>query len=296
MGIQEYDRAWKSSRELVRKRQEKTEGKGRKGRVWQIGEACRAMYSEDGEEYEGTVVHRNTANRSVTVRFHGYNNEEEIKERELMESLGQEVVDEQIEQARLDMEGEEEEEGAGEEFQLGDWCRAEWSQDGEVYEGIIESFDRKSGTVRVKFLGFGNVEEKSVEELFLSKGEERRREQESFGEEVGNEQGIKEEELHNLIAKNCPDLLANFGDSGELSLDSLQIGEKKKKKEKKEKKDKRKLRERVGKGEFGKLGRLAGQCIVRMGRSTRARWSTGTPQTGVSRSDSMGTITRRRLR
>merc|ERR1712096_21971 len=95
MGIQEYDRAWKSSRELVRKRQEKTEGKGRKGRVWQIGEACRAMYSEDGEEYEGTVVHRNTANRSVTVRFHGYNNEEEIKERELMESLGQEVVDEQ---------------------------------------------------------------------------------------------------------------------------------------------------------------------------------------------------------
>merc|ERR1712096_267614 len=112
MGIQEYDRAWKSSRELVRKRQEKTEGKGRKGRVWQIGEACRAMYSEDGEEYEGTVVHRNTANRSVTVRFHGYNKEEE--------------------------------EGAGEEFQLGDWCRAEWSQDGEVYEGIIESFDRKS--------------------------------------------------------------------------------------------------------------------------------------------------------
>merc|ERR1712096_80276 len=93
-------------------------------------------------------------------------------------------VDEQIEQARLDMEG------AGEEFQLGDWCRAEWSQDGEVYEGIIESLDRKSGTVRVKFLGFGNVEEKSVEELFLSKGEERRSEQESFGEEVGNEQGI----------------------------------------------------------------------------------------------------------
>jgi len=238
--IQEYDRAWKSSRELVRKRQEKTEGKGRKGRVWQIGEACRAMYSEDGEEYEGTVVHRNTANRSVTVRFHGYNNEEEIKERELMESLGQEVVDEQIEQARLDMEGEEEEEGAGEEFQLGDWCRAEWSQDGEVYEAIIESLDRKSGTVSVKFLGFGNVEEKSVEELFLSKGEDRRREQESFGEEVGKEQGIKEEELHNLIAKNCPDLLANFGDSGELSLDSLQIGEKKKKKEKKEKKDKEK--------------------------------------------------------
>ena len=33
------------------------------------------MYSEDGKEYEGTVVFWNTANRSVTVRFHGYNNE-----------------------------------------------------------------------------------------------------------------------------------------------------------------------------------------------------------------------------
>jgi len=240
--IQEYDRAWKSSRELVRKREERAGGKGKKGRSWQIGEACRAVYSEDGEEYEGTIVFRNTANRSVTVRFHGYNNEEEVKERELMESLGQDEVEQQVEQARLDAEGEEEEEGAGDEFQLGDWCRAEWSQDGVVYEGIIESLDRKTGTAKVKFLGFGNVEEKSLDELFMSKGEEWRLEQENMGEEVmENGQGIKEEELHNLIAKNCPDLLANFGDAGELGLEGLEIGDKKKKKkDKKEKKDKEK--------------------------------------------------------
>ena len=39
---------------------------------------CRATYSVDGEEYEGTVVNKNVGNKSVTVRFHGYNNEEEV--------------------------------------------------------------------------------------------------------------------------------------------------------------------------------------------------------------------------
>ena len=47
-----------------------------------------------------------------------------------------------MEQARLDEEyeeegegeEEEEEEGAGDDFRLGDWCRAEWSEDGVVYE------------------------------------------------------------------------------------------------------------------------------------------------------------------
>jgi len=240
--IQAYDRAWQSSRELVRKRQEK--GKGKKVRAWQIGDACRAVYSVDGEEYEGTVVHRNTANRSVTVRFHGYNNEEEVKERELMDSLGQEEIDQQVEQANYDLEDEEEEEGAGEEFQLGDWCRAEWSQDGLVYEAIIESLDRKNGSVMVKFLGFGNVEEKSFEELFMSKGEDRRREQEEVVEDKETGQGIKEEELHNLIAKNCPDLLANFGESGDMGMGNLDIGLKKNKKEKKEKKEKKAKKEK----------------------------------------------------
>merc|ERR1711892_1304833 len=83
--------------------------------------------------------------------------------------------------------------------------------------------------------------EKSLDELFLSKGEEWRAEQENIGKVEGNGQGIKEEDLHNLIAKNCPDLLANFGDAGELGLEGLEIGGKKKKdkKDKREKKSKR---------------------------------------------------------
>ena len=42
---------------------------------------CRATYSVDGEEYEGTVVNKNVGNKSVTVRFHGYNNEEEVEKK-----------------------------------------------------------------------------------------------------------------------------------------------------------------------------------------------------------------------
>jgi len=219
--IKAYDLAKESSRELQRVRKEG----GKRKRDWGLGEACRATYSVDGEEYEGTVVNKNVGNKSVTVRFHGYNNEEEVRLSDLMESLGPEAVDEQVEQARLDEEygegedeEEEEEEGAGDDFRVGDWCRAEWSEDGVVYEAVIESINRKKGRAKVRFIGFNNMEEKEVDELFLSKGEERRKEQESRGEG-----GIREDEIHDLIAKNCPDLLANFGEQGS-AVDNLDLG------------------------------------------------------------------------
>ena len=65
---------------------------------------------------------------------------------------------------------------------------------------MIESINRKKGRAKVRFyellylcsnscsrsqvrfIGFNNKEEKEVDELFLSKGEERRKEQESRGE------------------------------------------------------------------------------------------------------------------
>ena len=162
-----------------------------------------------------------------------------------MESLGQEEVEAQIEQARLDMEEEEEEEGAGDEYRLGDWCRARWSEDEMVYEATVESVDSRQGTARVKFVGFGNCEVKRLEELYMSKGEERRAEQEQLGspEELNS---IKDEELQNLIIKNCPDLLANFGETSDLGLGSLSLEDevKKKKKEKKDKKDKKEKKEK----------------------------------------------------
>ena len=67
----------------------------------------------------------------------------------------------------------------------------------------------------------------------MSKGEEIRLEQEKAAQEVAHD--LIEEDLHNLIEKNCPDLLANFGtiegneDSITKSLDDLEINKSTKK-------------------------------------------------------------------
>jgi len=242
--IQQYDRALQASRELIRKRQ--SVGEKKKKRNWNVGDMCRAVYSEDGIEYEGTVVFSNKANKSVTVRFFGYNNEEEVKERDLMESLGQDEIQAQIEQAKLDLEEEEEEEGAGDDYRLGDWCRAEWSEDGIVYEAEVLSVDRKKRTAEVKFVGFGNKEVKHLDDLFMSKGEERRIEQElqSKESEVDLQQDLKDDDIDNLLIKNCPDLLRNFGDDTDFGLENLSLDEKAKKKAKKDKKEKKPKKEK----------------------------------------------------
>ena len=71
-----------------------------------------------------------------------------MAERDLMDSLGQEAIKEQMEMAEEDLEEEEEEEGAGDDYRYrmmmmtrsdinlndyrkGDWCRAAWSEDGK---------------------------------------------------------------------------------------------------------------------------------------------------------------------
>jgi len=237
--IQQYDRALQSSRELIRRRQS---GSDKQKRDWKVGDMCRAIYSEDGVEYEGSVVFCNKANRSVTVRFFGYNNEEEVKERDLMDSLGKEEIEAQVKQAEIDMEEEEEEEGAGDDYRLGDWCRAEWSEDGVIYEAEILSVNLRKRTAEVKFVGFGNTEVKDLDELFMSKGEERRNEQMLISKEIDLKEEVKTEDIDSLLIKNCPDLLKNFGEGVELDLENLSLDDttsKKSKKEKKEKKSKK---------------------------------------------------------
>jgi len=238
--IQQYDRALQSSRrELIRRRQS---GSEKQRRDWKVGDTCRAVFSEDGVEYEGSIVFCNKANRSVTVRFFGYNNEEEVKERDLMDSLGKEEIEAQVKQAEIDMEEEEEEEGAGDDYRLGDWCRAEWTEDGVVYEAEILCVNHRKRTAEVKFVGFGNTEIKDLDELFMSKGEDRRNDQMLMSKEVEVKEEIKGEDIDSLLIKNCPDLLKNFGDGVELDLENLSLEDtstKKSKKAKKEKKSKK---------------------------------------------------------
>merc|ERR1712126_253674 len=139
-------------------------------------------------------------------------------------------------------EDEEEEEGAGDDYRLGDWCRAEGTEDGLVDEAEVLSVDRRQRTAEVKFVGFGNKEVKNLDDLFMSKGEERRMEQELLSKEsdVDLQQDLKVEDIDSLLMKNCPDLLRNFGDETDLGLENLSLDEKKKKKKaKKEKKEKK---------------------------------------------------------
>ena len=63
-----------------------------------------------------------------------------------------------MEQARLDEdyeEVEEEEEGAGDDFRVGDWCRAEWSEDAVVYEVLYRNhffnIVQKGGSIKPMF-------------------------------------------------------------------------------------------------------------------------------------------------
>ena len=108
-----------------------------------------------------------------------------------------------------------------------------------VYEAEVVSVDIRAQRAEVRFLGFGNTEVKRLEELFMSKGEERRMQQEETGtEEV-------DEDIDSLLIRNCPDLLRNFGGDNDLTLEDLTIedGDNKKKKDKKDKKEKKKSKE-----------------------------------------------------
>lgn len=60
------------------------------------------------------------------------------------------------------------------QWQVGDSCRAYWSEDGHLYAATISSIDDKRGTCVVLFTGYGNEEEQNLEDLLsdISEGDE----------------------------------------------------------------------------------------------------------------------------
>jgi len=169
--IRNYEKALESSRrELMRRRKEG----GKKRKHWNLGEPCRVLHSFDGLEYEGTIV--NLSARNATVRLHGYNEELEVSVQDLEQSLGQHEIQNQIEQANLEGFEEEEEPFSG-KLSAGSFCRARWSLDDIVYEGIIESVDTVKHQIRVKFLGYLNEDTVDMENVYNSKGEDWRAQQ-----------------------------------------------------------------------------------------------------------------------
>lgn len=77
----------------------KKKRKNKRKNEWKTGDACRAKYSEDGLWYEGTVVGLNAATGMCTVRFVGFNNEEEVLVNRLAKSKGEAARRKQIELA-----------------------------------------------------------------------------------------------------------------------------------------------------------------------------------------------------
>lgn len=77
----------------------KKKKKSKKKNDWHIGDFCRARFSEDGQLYEATIMSLQSERSKATVRYVGYNNEEEISIRSLMKSKGQETRLRQMERA-----------------------------------------------------------------------------------------------------------------------------------------------------------------------------------------------------
>ncbi|KAK7496051.1 hypothetical protein BaRGS_00012752 [Batillaria attramentaria] len=53
-------------------------------------------------------------------------------------------------------------------WRVGDHCQAVYTEDGEIYEGKIISISPESNTCVVRYLGYGNEEEQSLEDLMPS--------------------------------------------------------------------------------------------------------------------------------
>lgn len=80
----------------------KKKKKSKKKHNWQIGNYCRACYTEDKEWYEATIIAVNPHTGRCTVRYLGYNNEEQLPLSVLRKSKGEAARRRQLEIAACD--------------------------------------------------------------------------------------------------------------------------------------------------------------------------------------------------
>ncbi|XP_045115076.1 survival motor neuron protein-like isoform X6 [Portunus trituberculatus] len=80
----------------------KKKKKSKKKHDWQIGNYCRACYTEDNEWYEATIIAINPHTGRCTVRYLGYNNEEQLPLNVLHKTKGEAARRKQLEMAACD--------------------------------------------------------------------------------------------------------------------------------------------------------------------------------------------------
>ena len=141
---------------------------------WELGEFCRAVYSEDGVEYEAIIksIEENDGQKYAVVQFIGYGNEESIWLQNLLDSKGDQEREKQKKEASLEV-GED---GTPlKSWKLGDECRALFEVDNNEYEGIIEELAADESGKKyaiVRFVGYGDSQSVWMENLMDSHGKE----------------------------------------------------------------------------------------------------------------------------
>ncbi|XP_075758853.1 uncharacterized protein LOC112547413 isoform X1 [Pelodiscus sinensis] len=128
--------------------EEEEEEKQEEGSKWKVGDACCAVWSEDGLLYPAHVVSLSKEGGSCTVEYEHYGNREEQRLQDLLppdENPGS------LAPRRT--------------WKAGDACSAIWSGDGLLYPATVRLVDAAAGTCLVEFDGYGNKEEQALEEL-----------------------------------------------------------------------------------------------------------------------------------
>ncbi len=203
---------------------------------WAVDDKVRAIFSQDGSEYEGVVksITEDQGKKLALVRFSGYGDEETVEVLALKPSKGKGARQEQRDAAKAMRHSQKTEDGKTavssksssstdgskakeatsneeqpteakdeknpeaeaettepvealangidepeKEWQVGDHCRAVFTEDSLEYEGTITLIgDTDDGKYAVvTYLGYGNEESVWFQDLMESNGEEARKEQ-----------------------------------------------------------------------------------------------------------------------
>ncbi|XP_030583826.1 survival motor neuron protein-like isoform X2 [Archocentrus centrarchus] len=109
---------------------------------WEVGDQCRAVWSEDGKEYPATVV--SVDGKHCRVCFTGYGNEEDVE----LSALKSPTAAPQMENSPT------------QDWKPGSRCRAVYSEDGRVYPAVVLWVNGQRCCVR--FDHYNNEQEQDV--------------------------------------------------------------------------------------------------------------------------------------
>ncbi|GIY10245.1 hypothetical protein CEXT_734392, partial [Caerostris extrusa] len=230
---------------------------------WNVGDFCRAVYSEDDLLYEAVIL--SIYEDSCTVKFLGYGDEEDVNLSTLERSLGELAREKQKKSAyyyyqntktgtnlmgnhdwddtelidafsRLLVKKYARETAKNKalkkdekEWNVGDFCRAVYSEDDLLYEAVILSIYEDSCTV--KFLGYGDKEDVNLSTLERSLGKLAREKQKKsayYYQNTKTELAVYSEDdllyeavILSIYEDSCTVEFLGYGDEEDVNLSTL---------------------------------------------------------------------------